>query len=213
VNFLLFILGLVPNHRFATVRNDAALFLALWKNAGDAQDIFMCQQAIELALRRTKPEDYPEPLLAELISFSGRPYTRLMVARRMVEWAVDSGKATLASDWDHASLLLGEFCGPHLANLTLAESACFDVLFRDDRSAAARKFADVDFASLFPPYLAERAHAAHLLALGEPQLAPRHVIRAQYHLPLGNPYFHYERSLLDILHSQALTRSALRQSA
>jgi hypothetical protein len=216
VNFFLVMLGFIPNSRLAPIRNDAALFLALWKNADDAQDIFRCHQAIELGLRGIRPEDFPEPLLHELAAFEqGRPYTRLMVARRMVEWAVDSGHLELAREWDQEALEASAQCGPRSANRALAESACLDVGLRRDLVTACRKFAKVRFAELFPPSLAERAQAAYLVARHLPQQAPAHILRAQYQLPLGNPYYNFERMLLEQLHHLALAqnRAATRAAA
>jgi len=205
VNLFLFLLGLVPNGRFSSVRNDSALFLALWRNNADARDMFVCHQAIELSLSGIRPDDFPESLLREWAAFEGRrPYTRLMIARRMVEWAVDSGNIQLAGEWDQAALAASRLCSPRLANRALAESACFDLVFNDDLPEAARKFAEVEFAGLFPPPLAERAMAAHLVARDLPHRAPAHILRAQYQLPLGNPYYNYERMWLGRLHSKAL---------
>lgn len=208
VNFFLVTLGLIPNHRLAAVRNDAALFLALWKNDTDALDMFRCHQAIELAFRGIRPDQFPEELLLELARFPGRPYTRLMVAQRMVEWAIDSGNLALASEWDRAALATSERCQRHLANRALAESACFDVLFRADFAAAKAKFAQVDFEPLFPPPMAERARAANWLAVELPEKAARHILRAQYQLPLGDGYYNFERLLLHELRMKALTQTA-----
>ncbi len=183
VNFFLFALGLVPNSRLAKTRNDAALFLALLKNNADAADMRACHQAIELSLRRIRPEDYPQALLFELTNFHGNCYTRLMVARRMVEWAVGSSYIELASRWNQAALAASKSCGAYWANLALAEAACFDFLFGEDAQGAAAKFADVESRDLFPPYFAERVQAARCLAVGLLQDAPRHILRAQYQLP------------------------------
>jgi len=216
VNFFLVMLGFIPNSRLAPIRNDAALFLALWKKAADAQDIFRCHQAIELGLRGIRPEDFPEPLLHELATFEHtRPYTRLMVARRMVEWAVDSGNQQLAGEWDQEALEASAQCGARSANRALAESACLDVGLRRDLVTASRKFAKVRFAELFPPSLAERAQAAYFVARHLPQQAPAHILRAQYQLPRGNPYYNFERMLLEQLHHLALAqnRAATRAAA
>lgn len=207
VNFFLFVLGLVPNGRSARIRNDAALFLVLCKNDVDAADMRVCHSAIELSLRHVRPEDYPQPLLSELTDFRGSPYTRLMVARRMVEWAIDSGHVEIAGEWEQSALDASKNCGAFWANLALAESACFDLLFRGNSQAAQRKLVEVDMNALFPPYLAERAQAALCLAAGKPEDAPGHVLRAQYQLPLGNTYYQYERRLLEKLHQKALALS------
>ena len=171
--------------------------------------MFRCHQAIELALRGIRPDEFPEELLLELALFPGRPYTRLIVAQRMVEWAIDSGNVELASEWDHAALAASERCHPHVSNRALAESACFDVLFRADFEAANQKFANVEFGQLFPPPLAERALAARWVAAELPNRAARHILKAQYHLPLGNSYYNFERLLLDELHTKALSQTAI----
>jgi hypothetical protein len=204
VNFFLFLLGLIPNSRHARVRNDAALFLALKRNTADARDMFICHQAFDLALRGTRPQDYPQSLVLEFCGFSGRPYTNLMVARRMVEWAVDSGDAAAAGSWDRCALAAAEKCGGDEVNRALAESACFDLLFRGDLRSARHRFAQVDFDSLFPPAFAERSRAARLIACELPQRAGKHILQGQYHLPPGIPYYEYERMLLAKLHELAL---------
>jgi hypothetical protein len=206
VNFFLFLLGLIPNRRFAPVRNDAALFTALCRSSADALDMFRCHQAIDLALHGSRPQDYPESLMLEFAGLSGRPYSSLMVARRMVEWATDSGDIATAGSLDQHARCAAEKCGAHETNRALAESACFDVLFRGDFRSARHRFGQVDFDSLFPPALAERAKAARLIACDLPHRAPAHILRAQYYLPLGIPYYDYERMLLGKLHDQALSR-------
>jgi hypothetical protein len=204
VNFFVFLLGLIPNGRFARVRNDAALFMAIKRNSVDALDMFRCHQAIDLVLSGTRPQYFPKSLILELSAFGGRPYTSLMVARRMVEWAVDSGDTATAGSWDQYALSAGEKCGGDEANRALAEAACFDVLFRGDLRSARHRFAQVDFDSLFPPAFAERAKAARLLACELPQRASKHILQGQYELPVGIPYYEYERMLLAKLHDLAL---------
>jgi Zn-dependent protease len=212
VNFFLFILGLIPNGRFAPARNDAALFLALMQDSTEAFDLLTCHKAIALPLRGIRPADFPEPLMVRLATFSGRPYTNLMVARRMVEWAIDSGDLTLAGIWDRYALENSEKCSARERNVALAESACFDVL-TDDLPSACRKFAQLDLHTLFPPVLAERAKAARFVASGLPARAPTHILRAQYALPLGVGYYDYQRMLLGKLHDQALYRCRRAASA
>jgi hypothetical protein len=204
VNFFILLLGLIPNGRWTRVRNDAALFLALKRNSGDALDMFRCHQAIDLALGGTRPQDYPQSLLLELSGFCGRPYTNLMAARRIVEWAADSDDLATAASWDQYALAAGEKCGGDEANRALAESACFDVLFRGDLRSARHRFAQVDFDSLFPPAFAERAKAARLIACDLPQRAGKHILQGQYELPAGIPFYEYERMLLAKLHDLAL---------
>jgi len=207
VNFFLFFLGLIPNGRLAAVRNDARLLVELCGNSADAGDMFMCQQAIQLAWRGIRPEDYPPALMLELAGFHGRPYTNLMVARRMVEWATDSGDMAAAASWQQHAVSASKQCSLRERNRTLAEAGSLEVL-RGDLAAARVRFGEVEFDRLSPPALAERARAARLLACGLPQRAPAHILRAQYQLPLGIPYYNYERMLLEKLHDLALAHSA-----
>ena len=138
--------------------------------------------------------------------FSGRPYTQLdggsahgRVGRRFRRYG-DGGLRGINS-----TLSAGEKCGGDEANRALAESACFDLLFRGDPRSARHRFAQVDFESLFPPAFAERSKAARLIACDMPQRASKHILQGQYHLPAGIPYYEYERMLLAKLHNLALT--------
>lgn len=204
VNFFVVILGLIPNTQQAAVRNDAALFVSLWRSDADALDLYMCHQATELRLRGIRPEDHPEPLLLELARFRGTPYTTLMVARRIAEWATDCSLLALAEEWNRLVATAAAACSPRLANCALAEAACFDVTFRGDLRSARFKFANIEFENLSPPWLAERAWAARLVACDLAHCAPAHILRARYQLPLGIPYYDYERSLLAKLHAQVI---------
>jgi hypothetical protein len=204
INLLLFVLGLVPNGRLAKTRNDAELFLAVWRNGADAFEMRMCHQALELGLGRLRPRDYPERLMSNLAGLSGRPYTNLIVAKRMVEWALDNNDQAMASAWDEHALTACLGLGRRTLNQALAESGCIDLLFRDQRSSALTKFAQVDFARLRPPFLAERAKAAWLIARDLPHMARVHILCAQQRLPPEVPYCEYERAILAQLHTKAI---------
>jgi hypothetical protein len=203
-NFFLFVLGLIPNGNKAPVRNDATLFLALKRNAREAEEMQLYHQAVQLTFAGVRPRDYSESLLEQLANWRGRAETNVLIARTMVEWAADCGDLRLADAWDQQALEQSQHCERRLRNSALASSACFDVLFRQDPAAAHRKFAQVDFDSLFPPSFSYRVKAARLLADNQPARVPAQIIRAQYALPRGVNYYNFERMLLEKLHLQAL---------
>jgi hypothetical protein len=143
-------------------------------------------------------------LLSQELESPGRPEAKLLIARTLTEWSLDSDDVTAADAWDRRALEQGERCDGRLRNSALAASGCFDVLFRGDIAAAHEKLRMVDFEALFPKHFAHRAKAAWLLANGRLAEVPAQVLRAQYALPLGLPYYDFERMLLGKLHLKAL---------
>jgi len=203
-HFLLFVLGLVPNGESARTRNDARLFLALSRDGPAARELNLYHRLAQLRLAAIRPSDYPASLMSHAAQCSGRPEANLLIARTLTEWALDSDDQAHAGLWDRRALEQGEHCDARLRNSALAASGCFDVLFRNDVAAARDKLQKVDFDTLFPKYFAYRARAAWLLANDRLAEVPAQVIRAQYALPLGLPYYDFERRLLGRLHLKAL---------
>jgi hypothetical protein len=203
-HFLIFVLGLIPNGESAKARNDATLFLALYRNATAAQELSLYHRLTQLRLAAIRPCDYPSLLMSHAAQWKGRTEANLLIARTLSEWALDCDDQARASIWDRRALELSEHCEARLRNSALAASGCFDVLFRDDTAAARDKFREVDFDALFPGYFAYRARAACLLANKLTAQVPAQVIRAQYALPRGLPYYDFERMLLGRLHLMAL---------
>jgi hypothetical protein len=142
--------------------------------------------------------------MSQVAQWKGRPEANLLVAKTLTEWALDCDDQARASVWEWRALEQSEHCDARLRNSALAASGCFDVLFRDDIAAARDKFRKVDFDALFPEYFAYRARAACLLANELTAQVPAQVIRAQYALPRGLPYYDFERMLLGRLHLKAL---------
>lgn len=205
LNFFLFALGLIPNGSGAHIRNDAALFSLVLLNDKDAQDLKVRHKLLELTLSAVRPCDYPD-LMSELARWRGCAETNWLIAKNMMDWAIDSGDLNMADAWDQQAMTQVEQCERITRNTALAESACFDVLFRHNMKDARCKFAEVEFQSLFPPCLAERSRAARLVANDLPHWAFRNILRAQYALPQGLAYYDYERSLLARLHALAMER-------
>jgi hypothetical protein len=203
-HFLIFMLGLIPNGESAKARNDTTLFLALYRNTTAAHELSLYHRLTQLRLAAIRPCDYPSSLMSQAAQWNGRPEANLLAARTLSEWALDSDDQARASVWEQRALEQSERCDARLRNSALAASGCFDVLFRDDSAAAREKFRKVDFNALFPSYFAYRARAASLLANNRNEQVPALVIRAQYALPLGLPYYDFERMLLGRLHLKAL---------
>jgi hypothetical protein len=206
INLFIFALGLMPNSPFAAMRNDAALLRMLFLNGPEAREWELVHLIGQLRLHAVRPSDYPGPLMDRLLTHSAiRPATRVLVARTLSDWALDSGDIRTADSWDREAAVQVLHCEPRLRNSTLAASACFDVVFRGDMGSARVQFAQVNLDELFPPCFAHRARAARLLAMDLPRLAPAEIIRAQYALPRGLDYYDFERTLLEKLHLQALS--------
>lgn len=203
-HFLIFVLGLIPNSESAKTRNDATLFLTLKRNGIAARELKLYHRLTQLRLAAVRPCDYPPALMSDAAQWKGRPEANVLIARTLSEWALDSDDLALAGIWDRQAVEQSESCDPRLHNSALAASGCLDVLFREDMAAAREKFLRVDFNDLFPRYFAYRARAACLLANDLRAQVPAQVIRAQYALPLGLPYYDFERMLLGILHLKAL---------
>ncbi|HMF77089.1 MAG TPA: site-2 protease family protein [Bryobacteraceae bacterium] len=205
INFLIFVLGFIPNGARAPVRNDSTLFWTLLHDGPEARELELVYRIGQLRLHAIRPADYPETLMGRLAAFRAhRPDTKVLLARTLADWALDSGDVRAAGLWDREAIAHVRDCDPRLRNSTLAASACFDLIFRDDATAARAKFAEVDLDELFPPCFAHRARAARLLAVDLPHRAPAEIIRAQYALPLGLSYYDFERMLLARVHLQAL---------
>jgi hypothetical protein len=206
-HFFSFVLGLIPNGESAKVRNDASLFLMLKRDGPAARELELYHRLTQLKLSAIRPYNYPVGFLGGLDVTRCRAETNLLAARTMVERALDSDEVALAELWDKRALEQSQGCDAPLRNTALAASACFDVLFRMDYAAARGKFEKVDFKALFPAHLAYRARAAYLLANGRAEKVPGQIIRAQYGLPLGLPYYDFERMLLEKLHLRSLAET------
>jgi hypothetical protein len=203
VSLLLFVLGLIPNSRNARRQNDARLFLDLLRRPGSSE-LELKIRLKQLMLSGVRPQDYPQELLRRLAAFRGRREAECAFAQALAQWASDCDEIELASDWDLRALELAGECGGSILNAALASSACFDLVFRQDRESAALKFAQVDCQALFPTCFAQRSAAASLIACGRLHRASAHILRAQYALPRGNRHYELERSLLERLHAMAL---------
>jgi hypothetical protein len=208
VSALLFVLGLIPNSRYAPIHNDARLLLDLTRQNEGAEEMELKVRLKQLVVSGERPQDYPLELMQRVADWRGRPETQLVFAQAVVQWAIDSEDIERADAWDaYAIRLSNEFPG-RMQNAVLASSACFDVIFRGDLEAARAKFSQVNPNALFPTCFEHRALACRHVAWGQLDRAPAHILRAQYALPRGVASYGLERTLLAKLHMQVLTATA-----
>jgi hypothetical protein len=213
LSFFLFVLGLIPNGSKAQMRNDAQLCYSLFHNTVEAQEILLYHLVTQLGVSGIRPRDYPERLIRKLAVGRSRPDMSLIYAHTIILWAIDRGDIRTAEAWEQRAIELCERCDLRLRNLTLARSAFFDVLFRNNLVAARCKFAEVNLDVLLPSYLMHRAKAAYQVAAGNIEEALAEVHRAQFSFPARLPYYDFEQSLLGQLHKKAIEVDELRRNA
>ena len=205
LSLIIFVLGLVPNSHDARVRNDARLLLVLSRHSPEASAILLYHLVTQLEVAGTRPQDYPERLIHELAVTHSQPDLMLFSAHTIFLWALDRGHLATADAWDQRCLELSEACQPRSRNLALANSACFDLLFRNKQLDARNKLADVDWQTLSPSWLTHRSRAAYYLALEKVPECLAEISRAQYAFPKHLPIYVFERRLLSRLHEKALS--------
>jgi hypothetical protein len=213
LSFFLFVLGLIPNGSKAQMRNDAQLCYSFFRNSVEAQGILLYHLVTQLGVAGMRPRDYPERLIRKLAVGRSRPDMSLIYAHTIIMWAIDRGDMQTADAWEQRAMELCDRCDLRLQNLTLARSAFYDALFRDNLIAARCKFADVDLEVLSPRYLMHRSKAAYQLAAGNIEEALAEVHRAQFSFPTHLPYYDFERTLLGQLHRKAIEVAELRRNA
>lgn len=205
LNFLLFILGLLPSASAASAQNDARLFFVLAGNTPEAQQILLYHLVTQLQIAGVRPRDYPELIIRKLAQACGRPEMCLVYASAIAAWALDRDDAATADAWDKRAIDISDFCNLKLQNSTLATSGCFDVIFRNNLNSAKSKFVDVQFEMLSPRWLRHRARAAYWLSVGNIPETLGEIARARYSFPNRLPYYEFERMLLGRLHRIAIT--------
>lgn len=204
LNFFLFVLGLFPNASAARSQNDARLFYSLLQNKPEAEEILVYHLLTQLQIAGVRPRDYPDAVMRRLATARGKPEMCVAYASAIASWAVDRGDPTTADAWDKRAVDITDFCDFKLQHATLAASACWDIVVRDDLRAARAKFLDVELDMLAPQWFQHRAKAASALASGQIVHALAQIARARYSFPSRLPYFEFESMLLGRLHALAI---------
>ena len=200
----LFLLGFIPNSRFASIRNDARLFLLLSKDTPEAEEILLYHAVTRLEIDGVRPRDYPLPLIHAMANTRSRPEVMLVYAHAIASWALDRSDLANADAWDQRALELSSKSNEAAQQVTFAKSACLDIVIRDDRHAAAGKLAQLEVDSLLPEWLMHRTRAIHFFCQGDIPQSLAEIARAQHAFPANLPYFDFEHELLAALHRKAL---------
>jgi hypothetical protein len=208
LNFFLFTLGLIPSGANASGRNDAGLFLSLLRRSLGAEEILLYHAVMQVRIEGFRPRYYPEEIIRAIAVSRSRPEMRLLFAQTISEWAIDRGDLQTAEAWNHRAAELSANCPSLFRNQGLAESACLDIVLRDDRLAAEAKLADIDFNTLNPPWFVHRTKAIRALLRCDIFETLGEICRAEYCLPDRMPYYDHQRMLLaSIRHAaKALSR-------
>ncbi len=206
VSFFIFVLGLVPNHKSLPCQNDAALFRSLWTNHPQAQEIFLYHLVLQQQARGVRPRNYPVGLIQLLAEFQGRTDFMAFFATTIALWAFDSNDNETGNSWDRRALDLCAQGGFQSRNLCTVNSACFDMIYRENPTSARAKLDQLDLRGIVSLQLRYRASAVAHLAGGRVPEALAIIARAGFTLPEHLKKFGVEHLLLTHLHAKALAK-------
>jgi hypothetical protein len=196
LSFFLFTLGLIPSGARARVRNDAGLFHSILRRMPDAQNILLYHAVMQIRIEGFRPRYYSEEVIQAIAAAQCGPEMSLLFAQTISSWALDRGDLESAHAWNRRAAELCTLCDVRFRNQALAESACLDIVIREDRSGAGIKLADVNFNTLSPLWFTHRAKAALALAEGNISGTMAEICRAEYYLPNRMPCYDHQRMLL-----------------
>lgn len=205
ISFFIFFLGLVPNSPKARVQNDATLLLVLWQDGKAANEIFLYHMVLQLQMAGLEPRQFPLWLVELMATFQGRPDFMILYADMLATWAFDRGDMANGNAWDARALDLSTRGSLASRNASLANSACFDLVFRNDRESAKDKLAAIQVETILSPTLKHRTIAARNLALGRVARTLAEVANARYFLPNKVGMGGLECFLLKRLHAAAVS--------
>ena len=205
ISFFIFVLGLMPNSPESRVQNDATLFLILWRDGKAANEIFLYHLVLQLQMAGLEPRQFPRWLLELMTTFQGRPDFMILYADMLAVWAFDRGDLESGNAWDARALELSPRGSLASRNASLANSACFDLVFRQDWEAAKGKLASIRVETILSPSLKHRTIAARNLALGQIARTLAEVASARYFIPTKGGMTGLESFLLGRLHASAVS--------
>ena len=213
VSFLVFVLGLVPNGKSLLCQNDAALLRSLWRMDSQANEVFLYHLVLQQQRLGIRPRHYPWSLIELLAQFEGRPDFMAFFASIIALWAFDGNNVDTGNNWDRRALTLYSRCSSHSRYFVIVNSACFDIIHRQDLIAARAKLDNLDISKIISPYLRHRARAVvHLTARRVPE-ALADIAAARFALPKYLQNSGVEYLLLSHLHAVTLTVQPVALSA
>jgi hypothetical protein len=203
IDFFIFVLGLLPNGPAAAVRNDASLFWALLHDTAEAENILLYHVVTQLRVTGFRPCYYHQPVIQKIAMVQGRPDMCALFARTISLWALDRGDLQSADAWDTRAVELGAMCDIRIQHHALADSACLDLLIRNDVKSAKNKCSEIDFALLSPEPFMHRARAVREISYGNIHEGIAEICRAEYSFPNRLPVYDFEQELLTQLRDVA----------
>ena len=213
VSFLIFVLGLVPNHPSLLCQNDAALFRSLWRMDPQTNEMFLYHLVLQQQRMGARPCRYPESLMQRLIRFEGRPDFMAFFGTTLASWAFDRGDHGTGESWDEQALRLYPRCSSYSRHLAVTNSACYDIIYRKDLMGARGKLDKLDLSKIVSPYLRCRARAALHLTARRTSEALADIAAARFALPEHLRNSGVEYLLLSRLHAVTLTMRPTELSA
>ncbi len=175
INLFISVLGVIPNSALAPVRNDARLLLTILNNGAEAEQIRLYHLITRLQTLGVRPRSYPANLVTRMMNATGTPDLMLFTALNVYLWALDSGNLAVADLWDlRMNALVAQNPRLRLSNTALAESACFDLIYRRDCTASLNKLETIDVKAL-SPHLLNRTKVLQMLAEGRSVEAASHL--------------------------------------
>lgn len=196
LSFLIFLLGLIPNGKYARMRNDAQLFWSILRNGTEAHATRLYHRLMRLHIEGIRPRDYPPALVEDMSRYQGRADLALAFAGALTRWATDCRDFAMAHAWQQKAVRLLPAAAPPQRNFARAEWACFELLFADDPQRARSVLSAVRPQEIAPDWRRHRVRAAKYVAEGNAPAASREIDSALLCLPGGIPYSGFERDLL-----------------
>ncbi|MBV9268832.1 MAG: hypothetical protein JO061_21870 [Acidobacteriaceae bacterium] len=196
INFVLFVLGLIPSSVRSETLNDARIFLSLLRRTPESNRIFLYHVVTQLRIQGCRPRTYPLWAIERMARVPGSSGLTLLFAQTIAHWALDRGDLASAEAWNAHAVQVANRCDARLRNSALAEAAFLDVVLRDDIRNAQQKICAVDPAYLTPKWMMYRAKAVLALTQGSIDEALAHICRAAFWFPKEMPYYDFQRMLL-----------------
>lgn len=196
LSFLIFLLGLIPNGKYARMRNDAQLFWSILRNGTEAHATRLYHRLMRMHIEGIRPRDYPPELVEDMSRYRGRADLSLAFAGALTKWATDCRDFEMAHAWQQNAVRLLPAAASSQRNFARAEWACFALLIEDNPECARSVLSGVPPREIAPDWRRHRVRAAKYVAEGNVPAASREIGSALLCLPGGIPYSGFERDLL-----------------
>lgn len=203
LNSLLFLLGLLPNGPGARVRNDATLFLTLWRNSSAAEEILRYHLLLQLQSAGFRPRFYPGHLVKEFARACERPEFAVVFANAIRECAMDSRLVMLAEVWDEYLTEIAVSCTTPWRDWAFAQSAFWDIVHRQNYGSARTKLAKVSVEVLRPEWLRNRTSAISCFLRRDLPRGFDHLRAAESSFRRRTPYAEFQIELMHRLRTCA----------